>query len=49
MPVLISELSGGGVPEADVGGIAEKAMQAEGRKNMTNPWTLKAGAVGQSR
>lgn len=47
--VLISELSGGGIPEADVGGIAEKAMQAEVRKNMTNPWTLKAGAVGQSR
>lgn len=47
--VLISELSGGGVPEADVGGIEERAMQAEVRKNMTNPWTLKAGAVGQSR
>lgn len=47
--VDIGALSGGGVPEADVGGIAERAMQAEVRKNMTNPWTLKAGAVGQSR
>lgn len=47
--MLISELSGGGVPEADVGGITEKVMQTEVRKDMTSPWTLKAGAVGPSR